>query len=302
MVREDVEFDAQGATLRGWFYPAAGSERREAEGHKAPCVVLQHGFSAVKEMGLDTYAEVFQAAGLSALAYDHPGLGASDPLPGSPRQEIDPWQQIRCIQHAITYAQSRDDVDPEHIGLWGSSLGGGNAFVAAAIDRRVRAVVSQVPMISGAVTADIKGLDDFFSAERLARAAGTPPSLIPVVAEDPTAPAALPTPDAWAWYTRTGEGSRWRNEITLTSAELIHSFEPAMYLPLIAPTPLLMIVAPHDGTTPGAGATIAYETAAHPKKLELIPGGHFDAYDGEVFRLSSEKARDWFTEHLSAWS
>ncbi|WP_199315032.1 alpha/beta hydrolase [Streptomyces cadmiisoli] len=297
MMREDVEFGAQGATLRGWFYPAAGSEDR-----KAPCVVLQHGFSAVKEMGLDRYAETFQAAGLSALAYDHPGLGASESLPGSPRQEIDPWQQIRCIQHAITYAQSRDDVDPDRIGVWGSSLGGGNAFVAAAIDRRVRAVVGQVPMISGSATAGTEGQDAFFAAERLARAAGAAPTVIPVVAEDPSVPSALPTPDAWAWFTQNGkdEASTWRNEVTVTSAEFIRGFEPGRYLPLIAPTPLLMIVAPHDRTTPGAGATTAYETAAHPKKLELIPGGHFDAYDGEEFRLASRAARDWFTEHLHA--
>ncbi len=58
MVREDVEFTAQGATLRGWFYPAEGASG------SAPCVVLQHGFSGVKEMWLDRYAEVFQGAGL----------------------------------------------------------------------------------------------------------------------------------------------------------------------------------------------------------------------------------------------
>ncbi|MEV8434917.1 alpha/beta hydrolase (plasmid) [Streptomyces sp. HUAS 31] len=297
-MREDVEFAAQGATLRGWFYPAAGSDRT------APCVVLQHGFSAVKEMGLDRYAETFQEAGLSALAYDHPGLGASESLSGSPRQEIDPWQQIRCIQHAITYVQSRDDVDPDRIGLWGSSLGGGNAFVAAAVDRRVRAVVGQVPMISGSQAAGTAGQHAFFTAERLARAAGAPPTMIPVVAKDPDVPSALPTPDAWDWFSRTGSGeaSTWRNEVTVTSAELIGGFEPGRYLPLIAPTPLLMIVAPHDGTTPGAGATAAYETAAHPKKLELIPGGHFDAYEGEEFLLTSRAARDWFTEHLRAGS
>ena len=69
--------------------------------------------------------------------------------PGKPRQEIDPWEQIRHISHAITYAQSRDDVDPARIGLWGSSYGAANAYVTAAIDRRVKAVCGQVPLISG---------------------------------------------------------------------------------------------------------------------------------------------------------
>jgi alpha-beta hydrolase superfamily lysophospholipase len=49
------------------------------------------------ERFLDTFAELFEAAGLSCLVYHHPGFGASEPLPGIPRLEIDPWQQVRCI-------------------------------------------------------------------------------------------------------------------------------------------------------------------------------------------------------------
>src|SRR4051794_20803907 len=40
------------------------------------------------------------------------------------------------------------------------------------------------------------------------------------------------------------------------------------------------------------------KTAAHPKKLVLVPGGHFDAYVGRGFEISSGAARDWFVEHL----
>ena len=51
MTRRDIAFDAEGVTLRGWFYPAgAGSEPGAA-------VVMAHGFSAVKEMYLDAFAE-----------------------------------------------------------------------------------------------------------------------------------------------------------------------------------------------------------------------------------------------------
>jgi len=48
---------------------------------------MAHGFSAVKEMYLDAFAEVFAAAGLNALVFDNRNFGASD---GEPRQEIDP--------------------------------------------------------------------------------------------------------------------------------------------------------------------------------------------------------------------
>jgi uncharacterized protein len=42
-----------------------------------------------------------------------------------------------------------------------------------------------------------------FDADRLARFNGEPPQMVPVVAEDPLAPSALPTPDSWQWFTET---------------------------------------------------------------------------------------------------
>jgi pimeloyl-ACP methyl ester carboxylesterase len=72
MTRRDIEFDAEGVTLRGRFYPAQGATG------SAPTVVMAHGFSAVKEMYLDSFAEVFSAAGLGALVFDNRNFGASD--------------------------------------------------------------------------------------------------------------------------------------------------------------------------------------------------------------------------------
>ena len=64
-------------------------------------IVMAHGFSAVKEMYLDRFAEVFAAAGLAALVFDNRNFGASD---GVPRQEIDPWRQIADYRDAISFA------------------------------------------------------------------------------------------------------------------------------------------------------------------------------------------------------
>ena len=94
-MRTDVEFDAEGTTLRGWLYVPDGATG------PVPTIVMAHGFSAVKEMYLDRFAEVFAAAGLGALVYDNRNFGASD---GEPRLEIDPWEQVRDYRHAITYA------------------------------------------------------------------------------------------------------------------------------------------------------------------------------------------------------
>ncbi|HEY3956181.1 MAG TPA: alpha/beta hydrolase [Streptosporangiaceae bacterium] len=298
MARRDIEFDAEGVTLRGWFYPGAGSTGAAA------AVVLTHGFSAVKEMYLDRFAEAFADAGIGALVFDNRNFGASD---GEPRQEIDPWAQVRDYRHAITYAGTLPEVDPARIGIWGSSYSGGHVLVVAAIDRRVRAVVSQVPLISGhdnlraLVRADfIAGLREQFDADRLARFEGKPPAMLPVVAEDPLAPSALPTADSWQWFTDTGKNRApsWRNEVTLRSVEMFTEYEPVSYLPYISPTPLLLVVARGDHLVPSELALAGYQRAHQPKDLVILGGGHFDAYVQD-FEAASGPARDWFAHHLA---
>src|SRR5213080_1884214 len=193
-MRQDIEFNAEGTTLRGWlFTPDAG--------HRPfPTIVMAHGFSAVKEMYLDSFAEFFANAGLGALVFDNRNFGASD---GEPRQEIDPWAQVRDYRHAITYARTRPEVDRERIGIWGSSYSGGHVLVVGAIDRRVKCVVSQVPLVSGhrnarrLIRADfIAAVQGQFDADRRARYTRKPAAMIPVVAENPMAPCALATPDS----------------------------------------------------------------------------------------------------------
>ena len=139
-MRQDIEFNAEGTTLRGWLFTPDSGNR------PFPTIVMAHGFSAVKEMYLDSYAEIFAQAGLAALVFDNRNFGASD---GEPRQEIDPWVQVRDYRHAITYARTRPEVNRDAIGVWGSSYSGGHALVLGAIDRRVKCVVSQVPLTSG---------------------------------------------------------------------------------------------------------------------------------------------------------
>jgi hypothetical protein len=297
MARRDIDFDAEGVTLRGWFYPAEGTSS------PAAAVVMAHGFSAVKEMYLDRFAEVFAAAGLNVLVYDNRCFGASD---GEPRQEIDPWAQVRDYRHAITYASTRPEVDPQRIGVWGSSYSGGHVLAVAATDRRVKAAVSQVPLVSGhdnfraLVRADfIAGFREQFDADRLARFRGEPPAMVPVVDKDPLAPSALPTPDSWEWFSETGNtrAPAWRNEVTLRSVEMFTEYEPGTYLPYISPTPLLMLVAEGDHLVPSELAIAAFDRAHRPKELVILPGGHFDAYV-KGFEASSGQARDWFTRHL----
>jgi dipeptidyl aminopeptidase/acylaminoacyl peptidase len=145
MSRQDIDFKTgDGVTLRGWLYTPSAEAGKSAP-EKLPCLVMVHGFTALKEMDLDKFAERFVSKlQLAVLVYDNRGFGASDVAAGQPRREIIPSVQISDFQDAITYAQSRTEVDLEKIGIWGSSYSGGHALYVAAVDRRVKACISQV--------------------------------------------------------------------------------------------------------------------------------------------------------------
>jgi uncharacterized protein len=130
-MRQDIAFNAEGATLRGWLVLPDDFTG------PLPAAVLAHGFSAVKEMHLDHFAEAFAQAGLAALVFDHRGFGASD---GTVRQEIDPVAQVRDYRHALSFAATLPEVDARRLGVWGTSYSGGHAIVVGATDRRVKCV------------------------------------------------------------------------------------------------------------------------------------------------------------------
>ena len=124
--------------------------------------------------------------------------------------------------------------------------------------------------------------------------------MVPVVNDDPLGPAALPTPDSFQWFTDTGRSRApaWRNEVTLRSVELLTEYEPGTYIDRISPTPLLMVIGANDHLTVADEALAAFNRALEPKKLVLLPGGHFDAYTTD-FPTASSEAADWFTNQLS---
>lgn len=296
-MRRDVEFDAAGTTLRGWLYVPDG-----ATGPR-PAVVMAHGLSALKEMGLDDYAEVFVAAGLAVLVYDNRNIGASD---GTPRDEIDPVAQMRDYRHAITFAQSRLEIDAGRIGIWGTSYTGGLVLIVAALDRRVRAVVSQVPYISAhdttvrAMTPEVQlDYQRMFVNDRAAMAAGAESKTVTVCEDDPRKPADATTRMSFRYFSHyvTTRKLAWPNRLTVRSLDLRQEYEAMPWMPRISPTPLLMVVASDDRITPADIARRAFEAAQQPKELLVIPGDHYLPYI-EHFAASSGAARDFFLKSL----
>ncbi|TVY80262.1 Polyketide transferase [Lachnellula suecica] len=292
MPRVDIEFQTSDhVTLRGWFYTPASIEPGSA---KLPCLIMSHGFTALKEMDLDTFAKYFTSKlSISCLVYDNRGFGASDVKKGQPRHEIIPSVQCSDISDAITYAQGRDDVDMDKIGIWGSSYSGGHVLWVGAVDRRVKVVLCQLPMVNGwenfhrLIRPDfVAGYNALFQEDRLGRAAGKTAQMVPVVDRDPLKPSALPTPDSYEFFTAWGKKCDWKNEVTVKTIEALREYNPSSHIHHVSPTPLLMTVATNDVLTPTDLALKAYSRALEPKQLNLIPGGHFDGYSGFTFEDS----------------
>src|SRR5580698_7406749 len=121
-MRTTIEFNAlDGNILRGWLFRPEASSQMASKGLAA--IVMTNGFSGVKET-IDHYAEAFCAAGFVVLLYDSRGFGASD----GPRQHVEPTRQISDFRDAISFLQALEGVDPERIGVWGTSLSGGHAI------------------------------------------------------------------------------------------------------------------------------------------------------------------------------
>ncbi|HEV8297810.1 MAG TPA: CocE/NonD family hydrolase, partial [Acidimicrobiales bacterium] len=269
-----------------------------------PGIVMAHGFSATKEMGLDGYAAVFRQAGLAVLAYDHRSLGASD---GEPRQVINPWAQARDYRRALDWLAARPEVDERRLGVWGSSYSGGEALVVGAVDDRVRAIVANVPFVG--MFGDRDGADERYAVLRdalLDEEGGGPAD----ATEEPTGPFAvvsdatdgdsglrvfLPQPESAAWFVDVGRrpGTRWQNRVWLRRAfGTTPPFDPSVAIAHLR-APLLMVVATRDDVADSGLGLQAFELAREPKELVMIDGDHYAPYSGDGLARASTAARDF---------
>lgn len=295
--RRDVAFTAEGGvTLRGWYFVPEGEGLH-------PAISMAHGYAGVKEHTLEGFARLFAEAGFAVLLHDHRTFGASD---GEPRQDVNPWVQTDDWRRAISFLEAQPEVDPGRIGVWGSSFAGGHAIVLGATDRRLKAVVAQVPNISGHRQALrrvpphlVPALEEGFAEEERSAARGEPVRYQQIVSSDPAVHASYYSSDAVDFYLQELPEGVWENRVTVRSTRMARMYEPGQFIRRVSPTPLLMIVAEADYLTVTDVALEAYEEALEPKKLILIPGGHFDPYRSQ-FERAGAGALEWFRKHLQA--
>lgn len=128
---ERVEISYEGHKLPAHFWPGRGKP-----GSKLPVVYNYGGADGILLRGEDGGAGQYVRRGISFIDVDGPGHG------GTLRYHnlYAPPDSERVAKAVIDYLVTRADVDPERIGLHGSSMGGYSGPRCATIEKRIKAV------------------------------------------------------------------------------------------------------------------------------------------------------------------
>lgn len=296
---QEVFFESGGLRCAADLYWPAGAERL------VPCLVMGHGGSGTKRLGLPRYAAKFTARGIAVLAFDYRGWGASE---GEPRQVLDVAAQRDDYRAAIACARRLPGIDSRNVALWGTSLSGGHVLAVAAADPAIAAVVSQVPMIDGwhrgrnlrerlnwEVTARTIQFAAAAIRDVIRARQGKAPYLVPVAAE-PGQVAIFTEPDARATFEALGgETAGWRNAAAPRFLFALPRYRKGTAERL--GMPVLMCLADHDLQ---ASSRYAARIAAKMPAAEVrhYPGGHFDVYLDPLFEEISNAEADFLADNL----
>lgn len=296
--REDVAFSSGTGACRAWIF-----RPEHPDPHLASCIVMAHGFGLTRDAGLERYAQRFVAAGHVVMAFDYRHFGASS---GEPRHLLSVHRQLEDWAHAVDCARSLGGVDPSRVALWGTSLSGGHAVVAAAKDGGVAAVSAQCPMVDALATARRyirhAGIGAFMKlgglgvADQLRAVLGMKPVYVPITAP-PNHVAALASDDAEAGYAAMTP-PHWRNRVCARYALTLSGYRPITYAEAL-PCPALIQVCMRDDLVSADAAIEAAQKAGAMAQLERYDCGHFDIYSGEHFERASSEQIAFFDRTLS---
>ena len=127
---------------------------------KLPAIAISGPFGAVKEQASGLYAQALAERGFLTLAFDPSYTGESG---GTPRHVASPDINTEDFCAAVDYLSTREDVNPQQVGILGICGWGGFALNAAAIDTRIKATVASTMYDMSRVNAN--GYFDAMSAD-----------------------------------------------------------------------------------------------------------------------------------------
>lgn len=288
MQRIDITFPSGEEQCEAWLYLP------DALTGPHPCIVIAHGIGAIREVRLQHYAERFTQAGYAVLTFDYRHWGAST---GTPRYLCSIGKQHGDIEAAIDCIQSRSEIDPSRIFLFGTSFGGGHALVVGSRRPDLAGVISQCTVSDCAVVAlrtPLSQILQWLPAGLIDQARGwlgLSPKYIKLAGE-PGEAALMTKLGAEERYLAMIDGpSRWKNLVAARVALWLPLYRPIRYASRIAP-PLLMVVCDRDEICPAIIAAKAAQLAPKGRAVHF-DSSHFEIYFGDLFDRATSTMLDF---------
>lgn len=256
------------------------------ESQQYPAIVVGPPYGGVKEQGPGVYANELAQRGFVVLAFDPSYNGESG---GEPRHLSSPEIFSEDFSAGVDFLGSLDYVDREKIAAIGICGSGGFAISAAAMDTRIKAVVTSAMYDISAMGNSLEGEDreewiDGFSQQRWADFENGAPAYTRTYPED--APLAeLPddlTGTNIEWWTFYAMERGWHpnsgGSFTNTSMLPFSNYSLLDHINEISPRPIMFITG--DIAHSRSMSEEFYEMAEEPKELVVVPGAmHIDLYD-----------------------
>jgi len=290
--QETIQFYSEGSKLQGLLrLPEQGTG-------PWPGIVQGPGWLGLHDAKLyERYHRSFTEAGYAVLVFDYRGFGDSE----GERGLILPTWQAEDIRNAITYMQTRTEVDPNRIGLFGSGgTGGALPIYVAALDQRVKCVVSNYGFASGrdwlrSMRREYEwiALQKRLNNDRKKRVLEGKGEMV-----SPREDLMVVTPERIQTAVKKDVDSRIPERVPLRCAEAIIEFTPENYVAAISPRAILFISTEGDAVTPEEQTFRLYEKAGQPKKLIIQKEtSHYQAYD-KYFDSVTPQIIDWYNRYL----
>jgi pimeloyl-ACP methyl ester carboxylesterase len=259
-----VTFFAEGLRLDGDLH-LPGDLR---PGVRLPAVVACSGYQGLKTIHPERFARALVPHGYAVLSFDYRGFGRSD----GERGRLVPQEQVEDVRAAVSFLESRDEVDPARVGLLGWALGGGVVIAEAASDQRVCAVAACNPIGDG--ERSLRFMHDDGTWERLLERieddrrrrtlAGRSALMHPF--EAVRLDAVTRGYVDGELYRAAGFGS----DVTLEAVEAGMRFHPERDVHRIAPRPLLLIHGAANALHSPEESRALFAAAGEPKRLVLL--------------------------------
>ena len=290
-----VSFYSEGVKLAGDLFLPADVK----PGDRRAGIVLCHGYTGVRSIYLPDNARVLAEAGYVVMSFDYKGWGDSE----GPKSRLAPYSRVADVQAALTFLGAQPEVDAGRLGIYGTSYGGATVVFAAAVDPRVKCVVSVVGIGNGERwMRSVRRPDEYH--DLLTRAAADRDKRVLTGVSDLADRNEILLPDRQS--AELGAAARRDNPAAVTQPPLEFvddtlGFNPEWIVDRIAPRPVLFITTDDDRLVPPQESEAMFARAGEPKKLVVLKGfGHYEVYGGEAFRQVMDETVAWYKTHLPA--